>query len=129
MPKIIKSVQTGVAAAGVILIAICLILSVIQLFTDISNSMLTYISVAVLGTVSFSAAYISTQLCRSKGLLQGILCGAVVFGLTLFASAVAHEFSFTDLTMIKAAVCLISGTVGGIKGINTRKTNLKRFWH
>lgn len=129
MPEIIKSVQKGVAAAGVILVAICLIFSIIQLFADVSDSLLTFISTAVLGAVSFSAAYISTQLCRSKGLLQGLLCGALVFALTLLASVMTREFSFTDLTVIKAVVCLIAGAVGGIKGINTKKTNLKRFWH
>lgn len=129
MPEIIKSVQKGVAAAGVILVAICLIFSIIQLFADVSDSLLTFISTAVLGAVSFSAAYISTQLCRSKGLFQGMLCGALVFALTLLASVMTREFSFTDLTVIKAIVCLIAGAVGGIKGINTKKTNLKRFWH
>ena len=129
MPEILKSVHKGVAAAAVMLMAICLILSILQLFADISDGILSFISVAVLGTVSYTAAYISTQLCRTKGLLQGVLCGTSVFSVALLASVLTHEFSFTDMTAVKAVVCLIAGIAGGIKGVNTKKTNLRRIWH
>ena len=129
MPEIIKSLQKGVAAATVIMIAVCLVISAVQLFVDISDDLLSIVSVAVLATVSYASAYISTQLYRSKGLLQGVLCGSVVFALVLSASIITHNFRFTDLTVIKGTVCIIAGAVGGVKGINTKKTNLKRFWH
>ena len=129
MPEILKSVQKGVASAAAILLGICLILSILQIFADISDGLLSAVSVLVLGISSYSAAYISTQICRSKGLLQGILCGVTVFLLTLLVSLLAHEFSFTDLTVVKAIACLIAGVVGGIMGVNTKKTNLKRWWH
>lgn len=129
MPEILKSVQKGVASAAIILIAVCLLLSAVQLFADISDSFMDILSVAVLGAATYAASYISTQLCRSKGLLQGILCGALVFAVTFLASILAREFNFTDYTVIKAAVCLLAGAFGGIKGVNTKKTNLRRRWH
>lgn len=129
MPVILKSVQKGVALAAAILFVICLILSILQLFADISDELIIAASVLVLGISAYASAYISTQICRTKGLIQGVLCGVSVFLLTLLVSLLAHEFSFTDLTVVKAIACLIAGAVGGIMGVNTKKTNLKRWWH
>ena len=129
MPMILKSVQKGVVAGAAILFICCLIIGLIQLFFDLSDTLMNAASVLILGISAYSSAYFSTQLCRSKGMLQGVLCGAIIFAVTLVISMITHSFTFSDLTVIKALFCLILGAVGGIKGVNTKKTNLPRRLH
>ena len=129
MPEILKSVQKGILSGFGMLLCLCLLISILQLMTDLSDGLMTAISAMILGISSFTAAYISTQLCRSKGLIQGILCGTTMFLTTLFISVITNSFTFSDLTVIKAIFCLIAGAVGGVKGINTKKTNLPRRLH
>ena len=119
-----KALRSGLIFGLGALLLICSALSVLQLFADIPDGILMGISASVLGISSYSSAYFSTQLCRTKGLIQGIICGCAVFLAALLASAITKNFSYTNMTEIKAAVCVLCGAVGGVKGINTKKTKL-----
>lgn len=117
-----RSVISGIAAAAAAVGAFCLVLGIAQLFFDIPDVILSYASCAVLGIACYAAGYSSTQIKRSMGLVQGLLCGLSVFLISLASGIVFGQFIFSDMTLIKAAVCLISGGIGGIKGVNTKKT-------
>ena len=117
-----KSVFKGLAGSIAVVAAICWLLGIAELFADISDDILDVASVGILGVAAFSAGYIATQLYRSKGLLQGLLCGAGLFSLALILSLIFSEFEFRNIAVIKGVVCVIAGISGGVIGINTKKT-------
>lgn len=122
MSEIGKSVLRGLAGAVAVILLICTLIGFAELFADISEEILDIASVAILSVAAFSAGYFATQIYRSKGLIQGILCGATAFGLALLLSLAFEEFECRDIAVVKGVFCLLSGMIGGVKGVNTKKT-------
>ncbi len=120
-----KSVLRGLLAAGGFIFSVSTVVGVVELYLNISDGILNLVSAAIISAAAFFAGYFSTQLCRTKGLLQGLLCGALLYLSALLISLAAGEFVFSDMALIKAAGCLISGTAGGITGVNTKKTVIR----
>lgn len=117
-----KSVLKGLACSLGVILLICTVIGFAELFADISEEILDIASVAILSVAAFAAGYAATQLHRSKGMVQGILCGVGLFMLALLLSLVSSEFEFRDIAVVKAIFCLLFGMVGGVKGVNTKKT-------
>lgn len=118
----IKSVLCGLVCGIAAVFAICTLLGIIMLILNIPDEILSIISVAILALSAYAAGYFSTQLFRSKGMIQGAMCGAGLFFTAFVLSAAFKSFTFSDMAAIKAAACLTAGVVGGVKGVNTKKT-------
>ena len=119
-----KAVRIGLLGGLGVFSAACIGVSLLQQFTDISDPVMSFFGIFILGLSSFFSAYFSTQLCRTKGLIQGLICGFAVFMILCVFSIIfsSPELSFDILK--KALAIIICGSVGGIKGINTKKTGL-----
>lgn len=117
-----KNVLRGVLFSSFVSLMITLTLSVVFLFADIPDGILGVISVVIITLAAFSASFYSTQRCRQNGLKQGILCGAVLFLMLCILSLMFAQCRFSEWTAIKAAACFIAGALGGVWGINTKKT-------
>lgn len=122
MSDIGKSVLKGVASSIAVVLLICMAMGLAELFADIPEELLDAASVVILSIAAFSAGYVATQLHRSKGLFQGILCGGSIFALTLILSLTFAEFEFRNIVVVKGIFCVVAGMVGGVKGVNTKKT-------
>ena len=122
MSEISRSLAFGLAAALGVTLCASVILGAAQLFLDIPDGILTAASCAVMGGAAYAAGYTATQQKRSRGLIQGALCGAGIYIFALILSIASGLCEFSDMSAIKAAVCLIFGIIGGVKGVNTKKT-------
>lgn len=120
--SLFKSVLTGIGISLLSVVIFCAALGTVMLFFTVSDSMLSAVSLAVIGISAYVGGYFSTQKFRSMGLIQGVLCGAGLFLAIFLLSAAFDLFSFEDMTLIKAAVSAVCGVVGGVKGVNTKKT-------
>ena len=76
----------------------------------------------MLGFLCFLSAYFSTQIKRSKGLLQGVVSATVIYILAVALSLMFDKFIMSELVIIKLIVCVVCGISGGIKGVNTKHT-------
>lgn len=123
--ELIRSAALGMAFGGAIMLAMCFAVSGIGLLIDLTDGVLDFFGMLIPGVSCFAAAYFSTQKCRTRGLVQGLTCGLATYLCILFFSIVTGNFGLSDMIFIKAAVCILSGAFGGIKGINTRKTKLR----
>lgn len=122
MPKFLKSVSKGLLCAlGVIFLFSCA-LGAVQLFLNISDSVLKLLSVSILAAASYYAGCAATKICRTRGLIQGLLCGGAIFLLAAIISAALGLFDFEDVAPIKAIVCLVFGGIGGVRGVNAKLT-------
>lgn len=67
---------------------------------------------------SLFGGYISAKLCRSKGLINGILTGIFIFLAVTIVSIIVGGGSFTLMTVIRMIIILTSAAIGGILGVN-----------
>lgn len=125
MSEMLKSVLRGLAVGVGFTVIICFVIGAAELFVDIPEDILGLISVLILALAAYTASYTSTQLYRSKGLVQGIICGSGLFLLTFALSAVCGQLVFSEVIVVKLIACIAMGAFGGVKGINTKKTKLR----
>lgn len=122
MSEIAKSTAKGVAAGICFALGLCFLVALISVFADIPDGALDVISALIFSAAAYLAGFVSTQICRSKGLVQGVICGLALFLTALLLSAAFKKIEFSDIAAMKFALSLCSGAVGGVKGINTKKT-------
>lgn len=113
-----KIVINIIISFGIIMILIGLS-SAIFAYTSIEDR---YMQTFVFGSLLLSNLISSTMLTRKikeKGLVYGALFG-LIFCLMLYiiTSLIFNNFAITNTLGIYLAVCVLSGTMGGIIGVN-----------
>lgn len=121
----IKPILTGsiisILLSGVLLFILSLVLTKI----DIPFSLITPISVVILGFSTLIGSFIGAKKFGRKGLFIG-LCTSLVIYLTLLLLNLSIEpQGFGTIAIIKAVVILATGIAGGVFGVN--KKNHARF--
>lgn len=124
MSEFASAFLKGFFKSLIVLFIICSVISVLMLFVDIPDSVIRYIGVIMLGFLCFLSAYFSTQIKRSKGLLQGLVSATVIYILLVALSLMFGRFTMSELVIIKLIVCVVCGIFGGIKGVNTKHTKV-----
>ncbi len=117
-----KKIIKGVLLALAFSIFAMVVLSIIIFFADISDRTVSTL-VLVLSAISvFLAALILAKNIDSRGLLNGLLLGAVYFLVLVAVSAiVCGSVSFESGNILRCVSALAAGMLGGVMGINTKK--------
>ncbi len=116
-----KSVGIGVLC-GVIVCSILLILLAV-VFTKSSSpphNLIDPIMLVCCGLGAFAGGYFSARLSKEKGALYGAASGFLMFIFIFISGLISVRGSLTELTLIRLAAMLISGTFGGIVGVNRK---------
>ena len=113
---IIKAAVAGVAISTLLLLLFSFILSKKDLPLEIINPF-TAILIAL---SSFSSGYIAAKLIKQRGMAVGAACGTIIF-LFITLLSFMNSADIGVLTVIKLAVSVISGAIGGILGVNTKR--------
>lgn len=122
MSDFASAVSKGLLFSLLVMLLLSAAVGAVGVFVDISDAAVGLLGVAILGAAAYSAGMFSTRLKRSMGLLQGFVCGAVLFLSAMILSIAFSEFSFSEMTAVKAAVSVISGVIGGVRGVNVKLT-------
>lgn len=76
---------------------------------------------AILALSGFAGGYVSSAIYKSKGLLTGLITGAVLF-LAVAAGTFLNESSDpNELLLYKALALIVCGAIGGIIGVNKKE--------
>ncbi len=111
---IIKATAIGLAASSVLL----LLFSFVMTEKDIPFSLINPLSAGLLMLASFLAGFVAANSFKRRGMLTGILCGGVIF-LAAFICSALFSAEIGTAAMIKLAISLLSGAIGGILGVNS----------
>lgn len=118
MDKVKKFVLNIVISFGITAIFLCLT-AVLFAYTNINDR---HLQTFVFGIVLLSNLLGSTLLLRKikeKGLIYGGIFGAVYcIILYLVTSLIFNNFSFTNTLGIYFVICILSGIIGGVIGVN-----------
>ncbi len=114
-------------AAKATLIGVCVIVILLGLLSllinakDISISAVDMATGLVLVAGCWVAGYWAAGKRREDGMITGVICGLCIYILLLCVSLM-YDPAVTALAIIKLAICTLSGAIGGIMGVNVRKT-------
>ena len=110
----------GVIISLIVTLILLMVSSLIITYTGVSENAIPMFAMAsaVISIISGSVA--SSKTAKSKGYLNGALCGLLyILLLYAIASLISEKIGFNGHTAILFAVGAVVGAVGGVIGINT----------
>ncbi|MEG1774771.1 MAG: TIGR04086 family membrane protein [Oscillospiraceae bacterium] len=113
---ILKAVTLGLLVTTVLLLLFAFIMSK----KDLPFALVNPLSVTSLIAGSMLAGFLSAHWLREHGMTVGALCGLILFLLLLLASAMT-KFEIGTQALMKLAIAVISGAIGGVAGVNAQK--------
>lgn len=91
------------------------------------------ITTAIGAAGAFSAGWFALKLLKSRGLLMGAAAGLLMFISVLIAGVIAKTQPDVSSALLKCAIFVISGAIGGIMRVNKRVVpadgSRSRFFH
>ena len=122
--------KSGRAIVPSIAGAVCGLLTGVVLFSilaavlcqvDVPANMLTLLATGAATLSVIPASLVFAFLYGEKGMLYGLLIGAICFVVIAAAAWLQGQTAFTARAVIKAITMLISGALGGLLGISARE--------
>jgi putative membrane protein (TIGR04086 family) len=123
----IITIIKGIAFSYIITIPLFLIFAFILTYSDFPEKFISPIVIIVTIASILLAGAFSTRRMKSKGWLNGGVVGFIyIFLLYLFSSRVSKNFSFDNHITSMFIIGVLSGSIGGIIGINLKAKNHKK---
>lgn len=121
LKKLVASILIG-AGIGILSSAILIFLMAAALVIgDVPAFLLSPLTVVVLALGGFAGGFASSRLFGEKGFLCGAFSGIIFFIIAWIAGAFFESAGFGTAAAIKAVMIVISGSLGGIIGVNYGK--------
>ena len=118
---IVKAVLIGVLCSVVLSVLLtCLFSMMLNMTSGIPYEIIDYMMVAIEGFSVLIGAYIACVIVKSKGLVIGALCGAIVWVILLAVGMSIAKNNIGLLTVIRIVVLLLCGIIGGVAGVNRK---------
>lgn len=119
--RIVKAVAIGVLCSVVLAVLLtCLFSMMLNMMSGIPYDIIDYVMVAIEGFSVLIGAYIACVIAKSKGLIIGALCGAISLLIVFAVGMSMAKNNIGLLTVIRSAVMLLCGIIGGIMGVNRK---------
>ena len=113
-------IGTGISAA-ICAVLMCLAALILNMISGIPYGILSYIMLTVQGLGVLIGSYIAAAITRSRGLITGLIVGAVIFLLITIFGFSAADNGIGIISLIRGIVLLLLGALGGIKGVNKKE--------
>ena len=119
--RILRSVAIGTAVGAVVSVITLLIMAAVMAAGVFPSRAVTPLAIgaAVLGALI--GGLVAARLSGGKGLLYGAGVGLMLFLLTAAAGFSLFEDAGGNGMLLKAALMLVGGSLGGIVGVNWRR--------
>ena len=119
--KIARSEIFGIIAGTVLTVIFVMFGAAVMVkMQKVMYNMTVPFAMAALCIGALGGGYITARINKSMGIAVGAVCGTGVF-LILLALGAIFGSELGIVTMIRAAVAVISGALGGVLGVNKRK--------
>ena len=120
----VASVIGAVSGIAVTLLFLLLFAFVITKSRHIQYTLIAPMAIAAACIGAFVGGYITARINKSFGMLVGTICGALILMILLAVGAASGELPGM-LSLLRGALMLISGAIGGILGVNRRRKRKK----
>ena len=118
--RIMTIVYSILACIGAVTVTL-LLFSWLATIIDLDSGSFRLMSSVALCAGCFGASFVAAKKRRKDGLKTGLMCGAVIFGVTLLGGIIfVRSFSVGGF-FTKLLIILICSSLGGIIGVNSRR--------
>ena len=101
-----------------------LVFSVISVVGDLGEAFATPFASISAAVGCFVSAFFASRRLGVGGLLNGLICGGVMFVITLLISLWLDEGGLTVNTLFNFIIMFLSGIIGGIWGVNQKQKKI-----
>ncbi len=115
-----RALINGLATAVISAVILTLIAALIVTKTDLSPSIIRVISCFTWGVAGLFGGLASSKTAGINGLKNGALVGAVLVAALLIIGTIWCGFQFQTITVIKCIICILTGMIGGVWGVNIK---------
>ena len=118
--NVIRILKGSVIGIGISLILL-FIFAIILTYTSVSENTINPVIIIISGVSILIGSSISTLKIRKNGLLNGAIVG-LIYTLTIYllSSITGSGFSINLYSLIMMIICVITGMLGGIIGVNIK---------
>lgn len=113
-----KYLLIGTSLGLAVNVIMLLIMAVIFTTLDLDSSYAHPMASIACGIGALFGGYISSKLCKSKGLINGVLTGLFIFIIVMLVSLLVSGGSVTLMSFIRLIITLSAASIGGILGVN-----------
>lgn len=114
-------VLKGSVVSVIITLILLLILSVLLTYTNIKESAIPTVIIAITALSILIGSQITTSSIKNNGIINGALIGGIyVACLYVVSSIISKNFSLNKYSIFFIAASLVTGALGGIIGVNKK---------
>ena len=125
MWRIGRPVLWGIAAGGVITSLLLLLMALGMTAWDLPQAVIAPLATVAAAVGAFVGGLIAARIARQQGLLVGALCGVLLYALILLTGLTHVADMQATSILIKWAILIACGAVGGILGVNLKRRPLR----
>ena len=119
--RYLRTIKGSIISIAFSLVSLILF-SLLLTYTNVPERIIPVLIIIISVISVLIGSIYSTNKINSKGLLNGSLIGLIyIFSIYLLSSILVCGFNINIKTIIMTCMCIISGMIGGIIGINLKK--------
>ena len=120
--KITKAVIWGTVIGAVVCMIILLLISFIFVkMQSVPEAAITPVAIVIVCIGAFVGGYFSARIKKNMGMAVGAITAMLMFVILLLIGTACFGDNLGIVSLLRMAVMLISGAIGGILGVNKRK--------
>ena len=114
-------VLIGIGIAFAFTFVLLFIFSMILAYTNVSESTIIPVVIAITGISILIGSSISTSRIKKKGIVNGMIVGGIyVLTIYLLSSILSTGFNMNTYSIVMIIIGILCGGVGGIVGVNLK---------
>jgi putative membrane protein (TIGR04086 family) len=98
-----------------------MLMALIVQSVDVPRAAILPLAITAAAIGAFLAGLTAAAIAKQNGLLLGAVCGLVLFLLILLAGVARYAGVNGGNAVLKLAILLLCGSIGGVLGVNLRK--------
>lgn len=119
--RIIRPLAIGTAVGIVACVVILLVMAAMMASGVFPSRAVTLLALVAGGVGALIGGFVTARLSRERGLLYGAGSGLLLFLLTLAAGLFLSPEGEMGLWLVKLAIMVIGGALGGLIGVNIKR--------
>ncbi len=117
----VRPLLVGLGVGLLVSFGLLVLAAAVVTAVDIPRSAVFPLAVAAVTAGAFVGGLITAALARRYGLLNGALCGLLLFLLIMLAGIARYAGVDGSRAAVKLAALVVAGSIGGVLGVNRRK--------
>ncbi len=121
LQKVFRPIVFGTGAGVAVCVLLLAVAAAILAAGAIPPATVTPVALAVLAIAAVVSGFVASRVSKERGLLYGAGAGLLLFLLTALTGIILLQEFDGALSLLKAALTIGGGAVGGVLGVNAKK--------